>query len=51
MHIYKPDGIPDDVQFTGDRALLAADSIDLSRAVVIYESFKKWGAQRSESMR
>jgi len=41
MHIYKPGEVYDDVQFTGDRALLAADSIDLSRAVVISKAYSQ----------
>lgn len=39
MHISRPGEVYDDVQFTGDRALLAADSIDLERAVVISKSY------------
>ena len=48
MHIYKPDDIPDDVQFTGDRALLAADSIDFSGAVVISKSYSQSASEAAK---
>lgn len=38
MHVHTPDG-QDDVQFTGDRALVAIDSIDFKRAVIISNAY------------
>lgn len=40
MHIHSPEG-NDDLQFTGDRALLALDSIDLKRGIVIGQGYHK----------
>lgn len=40
MHIHSPDG-NDDLQFTGDRARLALDSIDLKRGIVLSQAYFK----------
>ncbi len=40
MHVHTPD-LQDDVQFTGDRALIAVDSIDFHRALILSNSYSK----------
>ncbi len=40
MHVHSPDG-QDDVQFTGDRALIAVDSIDFHRALILSNAYSK----------
>lgn len=45
MHIHSPAEDDDDLQFTGDRALLAADSIGLKRAVLLPNGYSKNGCE------
>lgn len=40
MHVHTPDG-QDDVEFTGDRALLAADSIGFDRALILSNAYSE----------
>lgn len=41
LHIHDPQESADDIQFTGDRALLAIDSIDLKRGIVLSMAYNK----------
>lgn len=41
MHIHSPPKVKDDMEFTADRALMAAESIELSRVVVVSNAYYK----------
>lgn len=41
MHIHSPGEILDDMQYTGNRALFAADSVEIHRALVLSNAYSK----------